>query len=373
MVITGKDWSTHLVSQNKRIRLWYRQLAHVNNARIVRASKLVDGISLDQDDREYNPAEVFIDSDDSDASDCLDQEETSIQLSTKSIAEVTPRATVQQTRIKDLEDLNKLCTPYVGSKSTRVVRQNKSMTATTSKLEEIHTYLWGPHDPPSQSRSIYAAVLMCKHTRKTWTLYLRRKDDFVDAFQAWLPCVKAKSGYSMKLLRVDGGGEFISKKLRSFCEKQGIAIRYAAPYVHEENGLIEQGWRTIVTMKDLMLIDSGLPNNFWAEAMEIANYLRNKLLTKSKSHGEIIPEKSQIGKRQNLEYVCIFGSLALSHIPDKQRNKSDYQKVWQDILIGYSQDTTKHFCVWASQTKQVVIGSELYIDESEQETKLLAK
>ncbi len=202
---------------------------------------------------------------------------------------------------------------------------------------------------------------------------MRGKDDFVDAFQVWLPRVEAESGCSMKLLRADGGGEFISKKLRSFCEKRGIAIRYAAPYVHKENGLAERGWRMIVTMKDSMLIDSGLPNDFWAEAMETANYLRNKLPTRSKNHGEIIPEESWTGKRQNLQHVCIFGSLALSHIPDEKRNKSDYQKVWQGILIGYSQDTTKHFRVWAPQTKQVVIASEPYIDESEQGAKLLAK
>ena len=94
MAITRRGRPTHLVSQNKHIRLWHRQLAYVSNARIVRVSKLVDGISLDQDDREYNLAEVFVDSDDSNASDYSDQEESPIQLSAKNVAEVTSRATV---------------------------------------------------------------------------------------------------------------------------------------------------------------------------------------------------------------------------------------------------------------------------------------
>ena len=42
-------------------------------------------------------------------------------------------------------------------------------------------------------------------------------------------------------------------------------------------------------------------------------------------------------------------------------------------MIGYSQDTTKHFRVWAAQTKQVIIASEPYIDKSKQGAKLLAK
>lgn len=44
-------------------------------------------------------------------------------------------------------------------------------------------------------------------------------------------------------------------------------------------------------MKDSMLIDSGLPNGFWVEVIEIANYLRNRLSTKTKSHEEVILEE----------------------------------------------------------------------------------
>ena len=96
----------------------------------------------------------------------------------------------------------------------------------------------------------------------------------------------------MKTLRADSGGEFISIKLWQFCKKRGIAIKYAAPYVHKENNIAKRGWRTIVTMKDSLLIDSGLPNYFWAKAMETANYLRNRLPTKTKAHGEIIPKEA---------------------------------------------------------------------------------
>ena len=146
MAIQGRGRPTHLVSQNKRIRLWHRRLAHISNGRVVRASKLVDGIQLGHDDdKEYNPAEVLIDSDDSDASDASDSEEP---LKMPSGMEAKPTTVVCQTKIEDPDILDKLCTPCVGSKSTRVVRRNKSMTATSNKLEEVHADLWGPHDPP---------------------------------------------------------------------------------------------------------------------------------------------------------------------------------------------------------------------------------
>lgn len=51
----------------------------------------------------------------------------------------------------------------------------------------------------------------------------------------------------------------------------------------------------IVTMKDSMLIDSGLSNGFWAKAMETANYLQNRLPTRSKTYSEMIPEEAWTG------------------------------------------------------------------------------
>ena len=186
MAITGRGRPTHLVSKNKRIRLWHQQLAHISNTRIVRASKLVEGIDLGPA-KEYDPREVFVDSEDSDDSEDDSRAEPFLAQQ-HTLEEVDPGSAHQiKSSIDDNDALDKLCTPCVGSKSTRVVRRNKSITPITSKLEEVHANLWGPHDPPSQSGSTYAAILMCEHTRKTWTLYLRGKNDFIDVFQVWLP------------------------------------------------------------------------------------------------------------------------------------------------------------------------------------------
>lgn len=72
---------------------------------------------------------------------------------------------------------------------------------------------------------------------------------------------------------MDDGGKFISVKFRLFCKKQGITIRYAALYMHEENDIAKRNWHTIMMIKDFMLIDSGLLNRFWAEAIKTTNYL----------------------------------------------------------------------------------------------------
>lgn len=45
----------------------------------------------------------------------------------------------------------------------------------------------------------------------------------------------------MKVFRTDNGEEFISVKLKDFCNKKRIIIKYTVPYIHKENGIAERG------------------------------------------------------------------------------------------------------------------------------------
>ncbi len=291
----------------------------------------------------YDLAEIYSDSEASEPEKCLDSPDPINNDSTNADTAIETQhgRLMKASKITDSE-FDEMCEPCVGSKQTRVMRQYKPMTPAEEKLEEVHVNLWGPHDPPSLSGSVYTAILIYEKTRKSWVLYLRSKDEFVDAFQNWLSKIETKSGQLMKTLRADGGGEFISIKLKGFGDKKGIALKYAAPYMHEENGLAERSWRTIITIKNLLLLDSGLPLDFWAEAIDTTNYLRNRLPTKSQ-RGELIPKEAWSNKKQDVSHLRVFGSLTSVEISKEKRHKSDIQKNWYGIFIGYNLDTTKHF------------------------------
>lgn len=70
-------------------------------------------------------------------------------------------------------------------------------------------------------------------------------------------------------------------------------------------------------MKDSLLLDSGLPLDFWAEAIDIASYLQNKLPTKS-LRGELISEEVWTEKRQNISHLRVFGYVVSVEIPKKK-------------------------------------------------------
>ena len=124
------------------------------------------------------------------------------------------------------------------------------MTSTNKKLEEVYIDFWGPHNSVFLSRSIHMTISICEKTRKIWILYLYSKDEFVDAFQVWLPKVENKLNYIIKALHVDSGGEFISIKIRTFYKKRDIISKYLTPYMHKENSFVKKEWWTIVTLKD---------------------------------------------------------------------------------------------------------------------------
>lgn len=174
-------------------------MAHISNAWIIRVSKLVKSIDLGYT-KKYNLIEVFIDLEDSNNSRANFQvDPTPIQQSI--LKKIIDSGSIRQIKadINNNDALDKLCTLCIGSKSTQIVQKNMSMTLITDKLEEVYADLWGLHNPLFQSGSTYTAILICKYTWKTWTLYLQGKNDFIDLFQAWLSQVEAESKYSIKI------------------------------------------------------------------------------------------------------------------------------------------------------------------------------
>ena len=69
----------------------------------------------------------------------------------------------------------------------------------------------------------------------------------------------------------------------------------------------------------------------------------------------------------------VFGSVINILIPKKKRHKSDIYKNWKRIFIGYNSNITKHLYAWAPKTQQILLVTNLYVNESEERAKLLIK
>lgn len=120
MAIIEQDQLTHLVSQNKRIQLWQPQLRHISNTRIVKVSKLVDGIDLNMKNKEYNPAKVLFNSDDSNDSNKFNPNNDKAPSLTDTSVSSPETAVIQQTT-SDPNNFNKLYISCIGNKSSQTI------------------------------------------------------------------------------------------------------------------------------------------------------------------------------------------------------------------------------------------------------------
>ena len=90
-----------------------------------------------------------------------------------------------------------------------------------------------------------------------------------------------QSGYYIKCLRTDKGGEYISREFQNFCKVNGIYKQLTVRYTPEKNGVAERKNRTIMEMACSMLTAKHFSNEYWVKAVATAVYILNKCLTKS--------------------------------------------------------------------------------------------
>lgn len=111
--------------------------------------------------------------------------------------------------------------------------------------------------------------------------------------------------YRIQTIRTDNGGEFVSGRLKEYFLENGISHETIVPHVHEQVGDVERENRTLFEKAQAMRLASGLPDEFWAEAMATATYLANR--SPSSSRNFKTPYEIRYGKPPCLSHLRVFG------------------------------------------------------------------
>ena len=109
---------------------------------------------------------------------------------------------------------------------------------------------------------------------------IKIKDKVFEIFKRFKILVKNQSEKKIKVLRIDGGGEYTSKMFEDFCEEHGVDHEVTAPYTPHHNGINERRNRTILDMPRCMLKQKNLPKSLWGEVVSTAIYILNMCSTK---------------------------------------------------------------------------------------------
>ncbi|GJU07308.1 retrovirus-related pol polyprotein from transposon TNT 1-94 [Tanacetum coccineum] len=183
--------------------------------------------------------------------------------------------------------------------------------------------------------------------------YLSDYEDFNGGFVAFGSDPKGglenQLSHNVKIIRCDNGTEFKNHAMNEFCAKKGIKREFSVARTPQQNGVAERKNRTLIEAARTMLADSLLPIPFWAEAVNTACYVLNRVLVTKPQNKT--PYELLIGKSPSISFMRPFGCpLTILNTLDslgKFDGKSD-----EGYLLGYS-TSSKAFRVYNKRTKRV--------------------
>ena len=246
------------------------------------------------------------------------------------------------------------------AKSTRQVSRTPQRRA-RQPLEKIHIDLVGRIQPQSSQGHNYVTVITDDYSRYRWTFSTPVKGDahqIVVNFVQWtqVHC----SPFHIQVIRIDQGKEFGVTALRTLCERESIDLEYSAAYTPEQNGIAEASNKVLLTKARAMMLDGGLPQRMWTEALMYATYIVNRSIT----------QRSQLASPQQMFWQAIrndetkndlthlrrFGCAVYYHRPSSQTVKSQKfaARAVRGYLLGMQADSTTNYRIWLPESQTIL-------------------
>ncbi|KAI3676109.1 hypothetical protein L1987_85708 [Smallanthus sonchifolius] len=153
-------------------------------------------------------------------------------------------------------------------------------------------------------------------------------------------------------IRSDHGTEFKNATLDSFCESKGISHQFSIPRTPQQNGVAERRNRTLIEAARTMIVDSKLPVTFWAEAVNTACFVQNRVLITTSCNKT--PYEIMYKRKPVIDFFRKFGCVCTMLNTSDQLNKFE-AKADECYFVGYSSNQ-RAFHVYHKQ-KRIVLES----------------
>ncbi|GJU11941.1 ribonuclease H-like domain-containing protein [Tanacetum coccineum] len=222
----------------------------------------------------------------------------------------------------------------------------------TEPLHTLHMDLFGPTSVKSINHASYCLVITDDCTRFSWVFFLATKDETSGILQNFIRQIENQLNHRVKIIRSDNGTEFKNRDMLEFCGNKGIKQEYSNARTPQQNGVAERMNMTLIEAARTMLADSLLPTTFWAEAVNTACYIFNRVrVTKPQNK---TPYELLFGHKPMISYIRPFGChvtiLDTLSVLGKFDGKSD-----EGFLVGYSLNS-KAYRVYNLVTKRVEVN-----------------
>ncbi|CAI7812708.1 unnamed protein product [Closterium sp. NIES-54] len=201
----------------------------------------------------------------------------------------------------------------------------------------------------------YFLTIVDVYTRMSWVYVLSKKSDVAETVKTdWLPMVERQQDWLVKAIRTDRGGEFLSKEFSLWLKKNGIRHSLTMPYSPAMNGIAERANRTITETARGLLIEAGLPDYFWPDAVRSACVAKNRALTHVGAD-KWVSYVEWIGRKPKVDMLRVFGCMCMALVPKHLRhNKLGAKAIWA-VHLGVAQNS-KGWLLWDPFTKKFLVS-----------------
>nr|GEZ27304.1 retrovirus-related Pol polyprotein from transposon TNT 1-94 [Tanacetum cinerariifolium] len=241
------------------------------------------------------------------------------------------------------------CTACLKGKQNKASCKSKLVNSVSKPLHTLHRDLFGPTSVSSIGHKWYCLVVTDDFSRFTWTFFLKTKDETSGIFRKFITEIENLKDQKVKIIRCDNGGEFRNKEMNDFCSQKGIRRKFSNARTPQQNGVAEKRNKTLIEAARTMLANAKLPVTFWAEAVNTAYYVQNKVLV-NKSQNKT-PYELFNGRTPAIGFLKPFSCHVM--ILNTLGNLGKFEaKGDEGYFIGYSM-SSKAFRVFNKRTKKV--------------------
>lgn len=161
-------------------------------------------------------------------------------------------------------------------------------------------------------------------------------DELLKAIRQCLNEQKNELGYYPTYIHSDRGSNYMSKQIVDYLNEQNIITRYSTPENPQQNGLAEKTEQDLENIVRSLLLDENLPTKLWAEALNYATYLSNRLYHTSIN---TTPYEAYFKVKPNLSNLIKFGSKVYVHVPKHKRKHKLSPRTITMKFVGYTNST----------------------------------
>ncbi|GJV59029.1 retrotransposon protein, putative, ty1-copia subclass [Tanacetum coccineum] len=123
----------------------------------------------------------------------------------------------------------------------------------TGLLGIIHTDVCGLLRHVSRQGASYFITFTDDYSRYGYVYLLKHKHEVFETFKVFKNEVENQLGKTIKALRSDRGGEYISQEFKDYLKACGIVQQLTPPYTPQHNGVSERRNRTLLDMVRSMM------------------------------------------------------------------------------------------------------------------------